>query len=73
MTPIFRSKCEDTNWQKRHFILSSLVRLNIQLTSMVYEFVDHLIDNDTQFPLDDLNKVDKEVSELYEAYKNKHL
>jgi hypothetical protein len=63
----------DDKWQKRQFILTSLVRLNIKLSSAVYEFVDSLIDNDTQFPLDDLNNVDKEIFKLYEIYKNQHL
>lgn len=73
MIPISSARSKDNNWQKRHFILSSFVRLNIKLSSMVYEFSDYLIENDIQFPLDDLNKVDKEISKLYETYKNQHL
>lgn len=59
---------KDKNFQKRHFILSSFARSNIKFTAKVYEFVDCLIDNDYQFPLHDLNAVDKEISNLYYEY-----
>ena len=36
---------KDKNWQKRQFFLSSFVRMNISLTTKVYQFIDRLINS----------------------------
>jgi hypothetical protein len=58
----------DELWQRRHFLLSSFVRNNITITSRVYEFIDDLIKNNYQPPLDSLTSVDTELKNLYEEY-----
>ena len=56
-------------WQKRHFLMSSIVRLGIPIHSHIYEFVDYLISQGYQGSLASLNEVDIEVRKLYEEYK----
>lgn len=61
---------KDENFQKRHFILSSFVRMNIPLSRNVYEFCDWIIEKKYQFNLTSLVIVDNEVKLLYENYCN---
>lgn len=59
---------KDDLWQKRHFLLSSIVRLKKPVTSFTYEFVDHLINQGYSPPLGSLTEVDIQVQKLYEEY-----
>lgn len=55
-------------WQQRHFLMSSFVRNKEIITSKVYEFIDHLIEENYHPPLDSLDNVDREIRKLYEEY-----
>ena len=56
-------------WQKRHFLMSAVVRLGIPIQSHVYEFVDYLISQGYQGSLAGLDEVDRDVKRLYQEYK----
>lgn len=59
---------KDALLQKRHFILSSFVRLKISLTSDVYRFCDKIIKEEWIPPLGNLNDVDKEILQKYREF-----
>jgi hypothetical protein len=59
---------KDALFQKRHFILSSFVRLKITLTSDVYRFCDKIIREEWIPPLGSLNDVDKEILQKYQQF-----
>lgn len=59
---------KDENFQKRHFLLSSFVRLKYNLTRDVYEFCDFTISQGYNAPLDDLNKVDIDIKNRFHQY-----
>jgi hypothetical protein len=58
----------DDKWQKRSFYLSSFVRMKAEITPHVYEFIDYLISQGYQPPLDDLHHVDRDMRRLYKEY-----
>ena len=58
----------DEKWQARAFLLSSFVRLKAEITPHIYEFIDYLISQGYQPPLDDLHKVDHQMRKLYTEY-----
>ena len=64
---------KNDKWQQRHFLLSSIVRLNITIHSHVYEFIDDLIDKGYKAPLGSLIDVDKEMKKMYDEYKEQML
>jgi hypothetical protein len=70
MTATHDWRYKDENFQKRHFILSSFVRLQIPLTRDVYEFCDHAISHGYSFDLGSLFVVDKQISQMYQEYLN---
>lgn len=55
-------------WQKRHFLLSSIVRIGKPISPIIYEFIDYLISQDYKAPLGSLLDVDKEILQLLEEY-----
>lgn len=57
-------------WQKRHFLLSSIVRIGKPISPIIYEFIDYLISQDYKAPLGSLLDVDKEVLQLFNEYQN---
>lgn len=57
-------------WQKRHFLLSSIVRIGKPISSITYEFIDYLIGQNYKAPLGSLFDVDREVLQLFEEYQN---
>jgi hypothetical protein len=65
---IYSWRKKDDLWQKRNFLLSSIVRLKKPVTSFTYEFVDYLIDQGYNPPLGSLTEVDVQVQKLYEEY-----
>jgi len=73
MTPTRASKPmewreHDERWQARGFYLSSFVRMNAEITTHVYEFIDHLINEKYRPPLGSLHDVDAEIKRLYTEY-----
>lgn len=59
---------KNDKWQTRHFFLSSFARLGLPIKSNVYEFIDYLIDQGYQAPLNSLNDVDNEIKKMYTEY-----
>lgn len=57
-------------WQKRHFLLSSIVRIGKPISPIIYEFIDYLISQEYKAPLGSLVDVDREVIQLLEEYQN---
>jgi demethoxyubiquinone hydroxylase (CLK1/Coq7/Cat5 family) len=64
-------KKDDEFWQKRHFLLSSVVRIGKPISPLIYEFIDHLINQNYEAPLNSLFDVDKEVSQLLKEYEDR--
>lgn len=54
--------------QQRAFILSSLRRLNISITTKSYKFVDEIIKEGWMPPLGSLNEVDNIIKNKYNCY-----
>ena len=61
---------KDKNWQKRQFFLSSFVRMNISLTTKVYQFIDRLINSDWKSSYEVLDDIDREILKTYEDFIN---
>ena len=61
---------KDKNWQKRQFFLSSFVRMNISLTTKVYQFIDRLINSDWKSSYESLDDIDREILKTYEDFVN---
>jgi len=61
---------KDKNWQKRQFFLSSFVRMNISLTTKVYQFIDRLIKSDWKSSYESLDDIDREILRTYEDFMN---
>jgi hypothetical protein len=61
---------KDKNWQKRQFFLSSFVRMNISLTTKVYQFIDRLINSDWKSSYESLDDIDREILKTYEDFMN---
>ena len=61
---------KDKNWQKRQFFLSSFVRMNISLTTKVYQFIDRLINSDWKSSYESLDDIDREILKTYEDFIN---
>jgi|TARA_R110000868_G_scaffold191430_1_gene435636 hypothetical protein len=61
---------KDKNWQKRQFFLSSFVRMNISLTTKVYQFIDRLINSDWKSSYESLDDIDREILRTYEDFMN---
>jgi len=61
---------KDKNWQKRQFFLSSFVRMNISLTTKVYQFIDRLINSDWKSSYEVLDDIDREILKTYEDFMN---
>jgi hypothetical protein len=61
---------KDKNWQKRQFFLSSFVRMNISLTTKVYQFIDSLINSDWKSSYEVLDDIDREILKTYEDFMN---
>ena len=61
---------KDKNWQKRQFFLSSFVRMNISLTTKVYQFIDRLIKSDWKSSYESLDDIDREILKTYEDFMN---
>jgi len=61
---------KDKNWQKRQFFLSSFVRMNISLTTKVYQFIDGLINSDWKSSYESLDDIDREILRTYEDFMN---
>ena len=61
---------KDKNWQKRQFFLSSFVRMNISLTTKVYQFIDKLINSDWKSSYESLDDIDREILKTYEDFMN---
>lgn len=61
---------KDKNWQKRQFFLSSFVRMNISLTTKVYQFIDRLINSDWKSSYEGLDDIDREILRTYEDFMN---
>ncbi len=55
---------KDENFQQRAYLLTSLVRNNIQLTSSAYQFCDHVIKKGWS-PIFDDHECDRQIKELY--------
>lgn len=64
----WRNKENYDLWQKRHFLMSSMVRLGIVITSNVYEFVDYVISQGYKPPLGSLVDVDNDMKKMYKEY-----
>ena len=60
----------DNNPQQRAFILSSLRRLNIHISSYSYKFVDDVIREGWMPPLGNLTEVDSEIEAKFYKFKN---
>jgi hypothetical protein len=56
--------------QQRAFILSSLRRLGIPISTYSYRFVDYVIKENWMPPLGNLSQVDSEVQNKYEKFIN---
>ena len=63
------SRYDNENFQKRSFVLSGFVRMNIPLSREVYEFCDHIINRGYQFDLGCLHIVDRQILEEFKKYK----
>ena len=61
---------KDKNWQNRQFFLSSFVRMNISLTTKVYQFIDRLINSDWKSSYESLDDIDREILRTYEDFMN---
>ena len=61
---------KDKNWQKRQFFLSSFVRMNISLTTKVYQFIDRLINSNWKSSYESLDDIDREILRTYEDFMN---
>jgi hypothetical protein len=61
---------KDKNWQKRQFFLSSFVRMNISLTTKVYQFIDRLINSDWKSSYESLDDIDREILRTYKDFMN---
>ena len=61
---------KDENFQKRSFILTGFVRMQIPLTRDVYEFCDYAISQGYQFDLASFDVVDCQIKEYYTQYLN---
>lgn len=58
--------------KQRAFILSSFTRMKFTLSTTIYEFTDHIINNGWSPKLNNLEQVDEEILEKYNEYvKNK--
>lgn len=56
--------------QQRAFILSSLRRLNVTISSNAYRFCDQVIQDGWMPPLGNLEDVDSTIKQKYEDYVN---
>ena len=61
---------KDKNWQKRQFFLSSFVRMNISLTTKVYQFIDRLINSNWKSSYESLDDIDREILRTYKDFMN---
>jgi len=59
---------KNDKWQKRHFLLSSFVRLGLPIKANVYEFIDYLISQGYKAPLNSLTDVDNDIKKMYNEY-----
>jgi len=66
----WRQNKGDELWQKRYFLLSSIVRIGRPITSIIYEFIDYLISQGYKAPLGSLVDVDIEITKLLKEYEN---
>jgi len=66
----WRQRKGDELWQKRYFLLSSIVRIGRPITSIIYEFIDYLISQEYKAPLRSLVDVDIEITKLLKEYEN---
>lgn len=64
----FDWRIKDEVWQKRQFLMSSFVRMKIDLRPHIYEFCDYLISQGYTAPLDSLSAVDIDIRKLYNEY-----
>lgn len=56
--------------QQRAFILSSLRRLNIPISTYSYKFSDKIINEGWMPPLGNLNEVDSQINIKYQEFIN---
>ena len=61
---------KDKNWQKIQFFMSSFVRMNISLTTKVYQFIDRLINSDWKSSYESLDDIDREILRTYKDFMN---
>lgn len=66
----WRQNKGDELWHKRHFLLSSIVRIGRPISPIIYEFIDYLISQGYKAPLGSLVDVDKEITNLLKEYED---
>lgn len=64
----WRHNKDNPLWQKRSFLLSSIVRIGKPITPIIYEFIDYLISQGYKAPLGSLLDVDKDLIKLLKEY-----
>lgn len=58
---------KDQVWQEKQFLLSCFTRQNIKISHSAHEFINNIISENWDYPLD-LNELDYFISNEYQKY-----